>query len=74
VEAALWRIWNKYVIKLHPIGIFYLLSIFLIAAGLIASLFSNYLVIIFGAALFIASVMCETIADARLYSKTVRVR
>ncbi len=74
LEAVLWRIWNKYIIKLHPIGILYLLSFCLMAAGLIAILFSNYLIVILGAILFTASVMLETIVDTRLYSKAFKVR
>ncbi len=74
VNALAWRIWNKYVVKLRPVGIFYLLSILLMAAGLVVLLYNNYLVIAAGAILFVAAVGIEAIADSRLYRKMRSVK
>ena len=74
VNALAWRIWNKYLVKLRPVGIFYLLGILLMAAGLVVLLYDNYLVIVAGAVLFAGAVLIEAIADTRLYRKMRNVR
>lgn len=74
VNALAWRIWNKYLVKLRPVGIFYLLGILLMAAGLVVLLYDNYIVLLAGAILFIAAVLIEAIADRRHYRKMRGVR
>ncbi len=74
VNALAWRIWNKYVVKLRPVGILYLLGILLMATGLVVLLYDNYLVIAAGAILFVVAIGIEAIADSRLYRKMRSVR
>lgn len=63
INALLWRSWNKYVVKLNPIGIFYILGILLMITGFFALLPLKPAYILFGLFLFLVSSILEILRN-----------
>lgn len=72
MNALLWRSWKKYVVKLNPIGIFYILGILLIITGFFALLALKPACMMLGLFLFLVSsileIMRNKIADIKMKS------
>lgn len=69
IEAVIWRSWNKYVVRLNPIGLLYILGSVLIIAGLFALAFSNLILLVAGVALFLAAMAIEIVRDSVVYRR-----
>ena len=63
INALLWRSWKKYVVKLNPIGIFYILGVLLTITGLIALLALEPAYLMIGLFLFSASSVLEILRN-----------
>jgi glycosyltransferase involved in cell wall biosynthesis len=63
INALLWRSWKKYVVKLNPIGIFYILGIFLTIAGFFALLALKPAYIMLGLFMFLVSSVSEILRN-----------
>lgn len=67
IEAVIWRSWNKYVVRLNPIGLLYIVGSVLIIAGLVALVFSNLMLLVAGVVLFLAAMAIEIVRNSRAY-------
>ena len=63
INALLWRSWKKYVVRLNPIGIFYILGVLLIITGLIALLALKPAYLMLGLFLFSVSSVLEILRN-----------
>jgi hypothetical protein len=63
INALLWRSWKKYVVKLNPIGIFYISGVLLTITGLIALLALEPAYLMIGLFLFSASSVLEILRN-----------
>jgi glycosyltransferase involved in cell wall biosynthesis len=61
INALIWRSWNKYVLKLNPIGVIYLIGSFFTIAGFFALFTLNVLYILFGLSLFGVAAFSEVL-------------
>ncbi|HII00879.1 TPA: glycosyltransferase family 2 protein [Methanosarcinaceae archaeon] len=78
IKALLWRSWHKYVVKLNPIGIFYLIGSFFIVTGFFALFTLNIMYIAIGIAMFgiasILEIMRIKILNAKLPEEKVEAK
>lgn len=74
IKAFIWRVWKKYVIKLHPIGMLYVLGIVLAVTGMFALFNGNYIFFSLGILSAMAAVLLEILRDARLYWNINKIR
>lgn len=66
-SALVWRVWNKYIIKLHPIGLLYLLGAILVILGILMLLGSlNPIAFMLGVLLFLIAITIEIIRDTKI--------
>jgi glycosyltransferase involved in cell wall biosynthesis len=63
INALLWRSWKKYVVKLNPIGIFYILGILLMTTGFFALLALKPAYMMLGLFLFSVSSILEILRN-----------
>lgn len=70
MNALLWRSWKKYVVKLNPIGIFYIVGTLLIITGFFALLALKPACMMLGLFLFSISSILEILRNKITYIKT----
>ena len=66
IRALLWRAWKKYLVRLHPIGLFYIVGGISMIIGVFALFFSNWIIISAGTLLFAVAALLEMMRDRRL--------
>jgi glycosyltransferase involved in cell wall biosynthesis len=57
--SFLWRVWNKYLTKGHPIGFFYAIGCCGIIIGLILLLMDSWLILVYGLVFFVLACIWE---------------
>jgi len=66
IKALLWRAWKKYLVRLNPIGLFYIVGGISMIIGVFALFFSNWMILTIGTLLFAVAALLEVMRDRRL--------
>ncbi|MCC4768721.1 glycosyltransferase [Methanosarcina sp. DH2] len=69
IKALIWRSWNKYVVKLNPIGVIYLMGSFLTVTGFFALFALKVFYILLGISLFGVAAFSEMLREKLLDMK-----
>jgi len=74
IEAVIWRSWNKYVVRLNPIGLLYIIGSALMIAGLVGLAFSDLALFAAGVILFGAAIAIEIVRNWRVHKGSIAGR